>query len=69
MKRIIAILLIAATLCCLLVSCAQPISEERVEVDAVITNVRRRIRMVGKTFVTDRDIYFKLKSDKEICNG
>lgn len=59
MKRIIAFLLIAATLCCLLVSCAQPISEEKIEVDAVITNVRKRIRMVGKTFITDRDIYFE----------
>lgn len=36
MKRIIAILLIAVTLCCLFASCAQPISEEKIEVDAVI---------------------------------
>lgn len=59
MKRIIALLLIAVTLCCLFASCAQPISEEKVEVDAVITSVQKRIRMVGKTFITDRDIYFK----------
>lgn len=59
MKRIIAILLIVAMLCCLLVSCAQPISEEKVEVDAVITNVRSRFKPVGKTFVRDRDIYFE----------
>lgn len=25
----------------------------------IITNVQKRIRMVGKTFITDRDIYFK----------
>jgi hypothetical protein len=59
MKRIIAFLLIAATLCCLLVSCAQPISEEKVEVDAVITDVRSRLRPAGKTFIRDRDIYFE----------
>jgi hypothetical protein len=62
MKRVIVLLLIAATLCCLLVSCAQPISEEIVEVDAVITNVQKRIRMVSKTFITDRDIYFEYGS-------
>lgn len=58
-KKFIAILLIAATLCCLLVSCAQPISEEKVEVDAVITDVRSRLRPAGKTFIRDRDIYFE----------
>lgn len=59
MKRVTAFLLIAATLCCLLVSCAQPISEEKVEVDAVITEVRSRLRMIGKTLIRDRDIYFE----------
>ena len=59
MKRIIAILLIAAMVCCLLVSCAVPISEEKEEVDSVITNVRSRLRPVGKTLMRDRDIYFE----------
>ena len=58
-KRIISILLIAAMACCLLVSCVLPVSEEKEEVDAVITNVRSRLRPAGKTFVRDRDIYFE----------
>ncbi len=58
MKKIVAFLLIACIVCCLLVSCAQPISEEKVEVDAVITNVRRRTQLIGKTIIIDRDIYF-----------
>lgn len=59
MKKIIAVLLIATMMCCLLVSCAQPISEEKIEVDAVITDVRSRFKPAGKTFVRDRDIYFE----------
>ena len=59
MKRVVIFLLIATMVWCLFASCAQAISEEKIEVDAVISNVRKRIKMVGKTFVTDRDIYFE----------
>lgn len=62
MKRIIAILLIAVMLCCLLVSCAQPISEEKEEVEAVITDVQKRTQLIGETIMIDRDIYF-------VCDG
>ena len=59
MKRVIIFLLIAVMICCLFASCAQPISEEKEEVDAVITDVRSRLKWVGKTPVRDRDIYFE----------
>lgn len=59
MKKIVAFLLIAGIVCCLFASCAQPISEEKVAVDAVITDVRSRLRPVGKALMRDRDIYFE----------
>lgn len=59
MKRIIAFLLIAAMVCCLFASCIQPVSEEKEEVEAVITRVRNRVRRVGSAYRRDRDIYFE----------
>lgn len=59
MKRVIIFLLIAVMVCCLFASCAQPISEEKEEVEATITEVRKRIRMAGKAYLIDRDIYFE----------
>lgn len=60
MKKIVLILFVAI-LCCLSTSCAALVSEEKVEVDAVITEVDRDpIRIVGKAIKrADYDIYFE----------
>ena len=59
MKRIIVFLLIAIMVCCLFASCAQPVSEEKEEVEATITDVKSRPKLIGKTYFKDRDIYFE----------
>lgn len=60
MKKITSTLLIATMLLCL-VGCAELISEEIIEVDAVITEVDRDpVRYIGKVVrPADYDIYFE----------
>lgn len=60
MKKITLLLLII-TICCSFISCAELISEEIIEVDAIITQVDRDpMRYIGKTlFPADYDIYFE----------
>jgi hypothetical protein len=59
MKKILLILL-ATAICCSLSSCfAELVSEEVVEVDAVITKVRRRAGSANPPRPVDRDIYFE----------
>lgn len=59
MKKIVIFLLIAIMVCCLFASCAQPVSEQKEEVEAIITKVRDRLIWTGGTYVKDRDIYFE----------
>lgn len=64
MKKIILLLLIIA-ICCSLSACfAELVSEEVVEVDAVITKVRRRTARVNPPRPADRDIYFEYEGIK-----
>lgn len=63
MKKIIVILLIIA-ICCSLISCAELVSKDIVEVDAVITRVRRRAGSVNPPRPADRDIYFEYEGIK-----
>ena len=65
MKKILIITLIATMLLCF-TSCAALISEEIIEVDAVITDVDRDpMRYIGKTlYPADYDIYFEYEGIK-----
>lgn len=65
MKKILILALLAAMLLCF-ASCAKLISEEVVEVEAVITEVDRDpMRMIGKTvYPADYDIYFEYEGIK-----
>ena len=65
MKKIILLLLIM-TICCSFISCAEIVSEEIIEVDAVITEVDRDpMRYIGKTlYPADYDIYFEYEGIK-----
>lgn len=63
MKKIILLLLVIA-ICCSLMSCAELVSEEMVEVDAVITKVRRRAGSANPPRPVDRDIYFEYEGIK-----
>lgn len=60
MKKIISLALIAIMLLCF-AGCAELVSEESIEVDAVITGVDRDpMRYIGKTlYPADYDIYFE----------
>ena len=60
MKKIILILFVAI-LCCLFFSCAELISEKKVEVDAIITEVDRDPMIVigNVRRPADYDIYFE----------
>ena len=59
MKKIICFCLLVA--CVLLVGCAQLVSEEAIQVEAIITDVDKDpMRMVGKVIMpADFDIYFE----------
>lgn len=63
MKKIILFLLVIA-ICCSFISCAELVSEEIVEVDAVITKVRRRAGSANPPRPVDRDIYFEYEGLK-----
>ncbi len=65
MKKIILLLLIM-TICYSFMSCAELVSEESIEVDAVITKVDYDpMLMVGKTVMPpDYDIYFEYEGVK-----
>lgn len=69
---IIAVLLIVAIIILFVVAFApKQISEEKIEVEAIITEVDRDpIRSIGKTFIpADYDIYFEyqgIKGEKDI---
>ena len=60
MKKIILFLLIM-TICCSFISCAELVSEEVIEVNAVITEVDRDpMQYIGKMlYPADYDIYFE----------
>lgn len=60
MKKIISLALIAIILLCF-AGCAELVSEESIEVDAIITEVDRDpMRYIGKTvYPPDYDIYFE----------
>jgi hypothetical protein len=65
MRKIISLILIVIVLLCF-VGCAELISEEVIEVDAVVTEVDRDpMRRVGKSFrPADYDIYFEYEGIK-----
>ena len=65
MKKILTLALIATMLLCF-AGCAELISEEVVEVEAVITEVDRDpMRYIGKTvYPADYDIYFEYEGIK-----
>lgn len=65
MKKILILALLAAMFLCF-ASCAKLISEEVVEVEAVITKVDRDpMRIIGKTiYPADYDIYFEYEGIK-----
>lgn len=65
MKKILIMTLMAAMLLCI-TSCAALVSEEIIEVDAVITDVDRDpMRYIGKTtYPADYDIYFEYEGIK-----
>lgn len=65
MKKIILFLLIM-TICCSFISCAELVSEEVIEVNAVITEVDRDpMQIIGKViYPADYDIYFEYEGIK-----
>lgn len=64
MKKIIYLCLLAV--CCLLVGCAKLVSEEAIQVEAIITEVDKDpMRLVGKIIMpADFDIYFEYNGIK-----
>lgn len=61
MRKSLIFLLVVAIFCSLFISCAQPISEEKEEVDAVIIKVRNRVVRAGSAAIVKKEILFEFE--------